>query len=327
VQRSWKLLRCLRSSSGRGSALTNHSSEKVWEWVKRLGSLLGVLLILVGILRYVISSELEGKLNPVTQRIDRDVADLRAQITGLSTKIEDMDRRQDRLETRAIPALLTAPLPKSANLLRADLEEKAELAIAAKKNQISVDPREIASTGKQILEIGAKNPDLTDVSWQTVGAFLDYRSFLNMKFAPQLSNLTQLADSATPILDLRFTPLPPPSNSKLNVIPAFMFWAHGVAPPNDRAMVYRISKPIKSGGDYQFFLFDGYGGTIVVDDQGMRNIIIKNSVIEYDGGSVILQNVYFVNCTFKFTRTPTSESLGASILASTATNFSAPKST
>lgn len=306
--------------------MTNHSSDKVWVWIPRIGGILAILVALAAGLRYVISAELDSKLNPIAQRIDRDVADVKGQITGLSAKIEDMDRRQDRLEIRAIPALLTAPLPKSAELLKADLEEKEELAVAAKKNHISVDPKEIANTGKKILEVGSTNPDLTEVSWQTLGAFLDYRSFLNAKFAPQFSNPTQMSEKENPILDLRFTPLPPPKDTKLNEIPAFMFWAHGVASPNDSAMVYRISKPIKSGGNFQFFLFEGYGGTIVLDDQGMRNVIIKNSVIEYGGGAVILQNVYFVNCTFKFKRTPTSEGLGASILASTAITFSNAKS-
>jgi len=70
------------------------------------------------------------------------------------------------------------------------------------------------------------------------------------------------------------------------------------------------------GASHQVFIFDGVGGTVYLDDERMRKVIVQNSVIEYDGGPLLLENVYFVNCTFDIRETPKDKQLGTSILAS-----------
>lgn len=37
---------------------------------------------------------------------------------------------------------------------------------------------------------------------------------------------------------------------------------------------------------------------IQLDNAFLKNVIIKDSLIVYDGGPLILENVFFVNCTF-----------------------------
>ncbi len=49
----------------------------------------------------------------------------------------------------------------------------------------------------------------------------------------------------------------------------------------------------------------------------MKNVIIRNSDIVYSGEPALLENVYFVNCTFKrsFKMTPNGRALGIKVLS------------
>jgi hypothetical protein len=99
-------------------------------------------------------------------------------------------------------------------------------------------------------------------------------------------------------------------------------WAHGQgAPPDEAAILEKISKPLKRGGDFQFYMVNALRGTITLDDQRMRNVIVFNAVIEYNGGQVDLNNVYFVNCIFRVRYTTNGMHLGDHLLASASTNF------
>ncbi len=60
-----------------------------------------------------------------------------------------------------------------------------------------------------------------------------------------------------------------------------------------------------------------------MDGYRMRNVIIQNAQIYYSGKAVILDNVYFVNCTFQINLSSNSRSLGENLLASAAISFKA----
>jgi len=45
-----------------------------------------------------------------------------------------------------------------------------------------------------------------------------------------------------------------------------------------------------------YLLLDG--GTLRLDHMLMKRIVVQNAKVVYDGGPLMLTNVYFVNCTF-----------------------------
>ena len=156
-------------------------------------------------------------------------------------------------------------------------------------------------------------------------AFLNYRSFLNIDLVPNFPDAKGINPDEQPSIDINFKPLPPPP---INSVPAgtkilgFSMLAHGAgAPPGKAAILDKISKPKKSGGNFEVYIIDAFGGTITLDDQRMRNVIINNAVIEYDGAQTALDNVYFLNCVFKIRYTPNGTNLSQDLLASTSTTF------
>lgn len=62
-------------------------------------------------------------------------------------------------------------------------------------------------------------------------------------------------------------------------------------------------------------------GYILLDGMRMRNIIIRNSNVEYRGGPVELEGVYFVNCKFQINPGHKGIGLATTLLASQRTLF------
>lgn len=61
---------------------------------------------------------------------------------------------------------------------------------------------------------------------------------------------------------------------------------------------------------------------IIIDGLYLKNVIVTNATVEYDGGPSRLKNVYFVNCEFVSPLTPNGRDLGKTILTSASTTFS-----
>ena len=59
----------------------------------------------------------------------------------------------------------------------------------------------------------------------------------------------------------------------------------------------------------------------MLDGEYMKNVIVRNAVVKYEGGPLKLENTHFVNCTFQFQQTPTSRDLGLQLLAGGSVNF------
>ncbi len=66
-------------------------------------------------------------------------------------------------------------------------------------------------------------------------------------------------------------------------------------------------------GEYQNkFRLDGYW---------LKHVVIRNATLQYRGGPVILEDVYFVNCKFEIARTLPSQLLAESVLENTSISF------
>jgi hypothetical protein len=48
----------------------------------------------------------------------------------------------------------------------------------------------------------------------------------------------------------------------------------------------------------------------VLDGEYMKNVVVRNAVVKYEGGPLKLENTHFGNCTFQFLQTPGSRELG-----------------
>jgi len=88
------------------------------------------------------------------------------------------------------------------------------------------------------------------------------------------------------------------------------------------ALFLRIGNEDKGNATTQHFYLGAIGFELRLDGYHIRNAIINGARIVYNGGPLILENVYFVNCTFEMPPTPQSQELANAILDHAPASFS-----
>jgi hypothetical protein len=59
----------------------------------------------------------------------------------------------------------------------------------------------------------------------------------------------------------------------------------------------------------------------VLDGKLVRNVVFMGVTIEYNGGPLLMEQTYFVNCTFKSSRSSTAEAFLSAVLDGPETSF------
>jgi hypothetical protein len=70
------------------------------------------------------------------------------------------------------------------------------------------------------------------------------------------------------------------------------------------------------------FVVEGGTDSIVLDGMYMKNVVLRNAKVIYEGGPVRLENVYFIKCSFTFASTPTVLAFEEAVLQTASVNFS-----
>jgi hypothetical protein len=92
-------------------------------------------------------------------------------------------------------------------------------------------------------------------------------------------------------------------------------------PGSESALFIEIGKETEVVKAPKQMLVEGKGFNIILDGFHLRNVIVRNAKITYGGGSLILENVYFVNCTFEPQNSPTGIRFAENILKGVPVNF------
>lgn len=224
----------------------------------------------------------------------------------LGLRVVDMGTDIGVIKQTLIPQRLSqaATDPTNPN----NIKEVKGVLSTAKKKDIRIDPNIIKDTANKFIAVTDTQP----MAWQAVSQYMDYRSFLNTSLAPSLAELAPIKYSAKYEFFIRAL------STKAEVT-----WKIRPGPTDSkntaRLEVLGTSNPTNYGAE--LIGIEGKGFAVMLDNVHMKNVVIKGLDVEYNGGRVLLENVYFVNCTFHLKLTPKSRELGKAILASTAVTF------
>ncbi len=176
----------------------------------------------------------------------------------------------------------------------------------AKSKKIPLDATAIKDFGNIFLKAAQTTP----AAWDASLSFLDYRSFLNQ--------------GSFPVARKSFSPIP---EGQLASYMAF----HGTGQltfeadysnqlvPISQAFIYqRVDLPVTRNVGHPYLLIHNAQGSgeLDLDDFWLRNVIFEGVRIHYTGGPLILENVYFVNCTFDVTNNSVGQNFVAAALSS-----------
>jgi hypothetical protein len=218
-------------------------------------------------------------------------------------------------------------------------EKAKKILIDARTTGLKIQDHVVRDTGIKFIETaGNNNPD----AWGAAMQFLAYRSFLNENAAPLLKRTydcsagyrsTLLLDfavlSASDLRNYKPTParpevtvecvrgknLSPERTARLELL-GVIYNFPGIPKeqqlpppgPNTEIAFYRVSV--------------GWGVALNLSNMYMKNVIIENTTVEYDGeGPLILDNVWFVNCQFVLPQNDNARQFSNAILASAPVSF------
>jgi len=192
-------------------------------------------------------------------------------------------------------------------------EEAKQLLKIAKTKAILLPDKVVEQAGKSFVEAAANpnlSPERKQSAWETAIDFLNYRSFRDFDVA---ASFNQMEGEQT--LTTKYSAEAPPGlpRPKVGVV--------GAVPIKQAAILEHIAQHINTGAlGNQFVVVDG--GNIVLDGFHLKHVVLRNVHVVYSGGPVILEDVYFLNCTFDIKPAPNGQNFASNLLESgVAINF------
>ncbi len=291
-------------------------------WVQRIGWFIaaGFVIVFTGLITWYLPKELENnrellrsdsakQFGPISQ----DIAVLKSQVAAISG---------------IIPQLMKEKLNTKGPQLKAALESVASIAKKAKDGGVEADAAAVGNIGAEVIRIGdTSNPDVASVAWEATTQLLNYRSFLNTKAIPDISGAIPVTQSPVPFtLSLNVHAVPPYPGYPSPIVPVNLQTQYigPIGPVETSAVVEPLqvaSTDRKSQQGPKYYVIEGKGVEFVLDGYRMRNVIFKNATVSYDGGPVAIQNVYLVNCTFKFKPVPAWKRFSEVLFAKSSIDF------
>lgn len=186
---------------------------------------------------------------------------------------------------------------------------------AAKNEKVKINLDVVQTAGSQFIAAAQEN----EAAWKAAISFVDYRSFLNEDYQPSLG---PLHPSNNPHYSFTITVKSRPGATGPAILYRGQILASGVASPENSAL-YQPLDSIQTPSGFAFLLVRSTGpdDVLVLDDHRIKNVVIADSTVEYDGGPLLLENVYFVNCSFILPAAKNTRALGQTILESASVKF------
>jgi len=290
------------------------------DWLKiALSIVVPLLIALWAIGTYV----LPDKINTQTSSMASDISSLKTDVANAKGDITRIDGNVNGLLKELVDAQLASVKRlknQSADVAKDKLGSVSTMLEKARLQHVRTDPKVLAEAGKDSLELAA-NPELRDAASQLANSLFAYRSFLNEDSLPSTPNPQIVTDQTKYKFSLN---LGPPTGTGL----VFKIRLSGSAPPGEAALLDSFGNPPPPGttSGARWILMEGQPGAprFILDGMRMKNVVVRDVTVEYDGGATSLENVYFVDCTFDIKPAPNGRQLGSAILTMASVTYRVP---
>lgn len=189
------------------------------------------------------------------------------------------------------------------NVERLQLDKLSAQIGTLRQSNTKIDAAHLLSLNASLDTVSTgSTPNISDLAWKVKSELLSYKSFLNDAEAPQIAHPIKVPANQQPApgqyqfaLNLKPTATLPPGD---RMVGSVAYNQTRASQPADSARLESLTspQPVGSGSD----LIIVYGGelAVVLDNEYMKNVVVRDATVEYDGGPTKLENVYFVNCKF-----------------------------
>jgi hypothetical protein len=277
------------------------SASKLILWL----SVAGLLVAIVAWIEPRISSHIsDDTRHEITSEVSQQLQEPKNQLNGMSADIAEI-KGQLKILAPLINDAISKKIREAKNLPPTQVKSLVEV---AHKGEIRLDNKDVSTGGEQM--IARSNGD-DPAAWDAALTFLNYKTFLN---SAALNFLPRPNQNLTTEYAVNY---PHGSQSP-------HFAVAGIVPKDKAAEFIANGKDLNegkpSGNQYIF----ANGGAVILDNMKLKNVIFIGVFVQYNGGSLSMENVVFINCTFDVPHQPNGTSFARAVLSGTpSTNFAA----
>ena len=203
----------------------------------------------------------------------------------------------------------------------ANIQEAQRILVQAKSAKLRIPPDVVESAGKQFITSAPGNSD----AWTAALQFVNYRSFLNADTAPKPQGLEHVPQSKGPDkynFSLHFIPIPKSIAGTTHPIADILVQSGPQATKENCARVELLTNPESDVNSHAVIVvIDAMRGKVILDNQLLKHVVIKNAIVSYEGGATLLEDVYFVDCKFELPRVERTINFATAILSSSSVSF------
>lgn len=263
--------------------------------VMRYWAVLGVIITAFLALIAMVVTLVIFSTNKVTQE-----AEFRG-TTG--ERLKSIETRLSEIETTLLG--LRAAQAASKPTDKASIAQAKEVLATAQRNSLQIPADVIEQSGKNFIEAAIKDP----AAWDAALRFVDYRSYLNLSLKVLPSNGAPL-NTQTQYTVNNAPGFPP---AQLSVV--------GLISQGKAARFNPIGQGLTTNNGYGNQWIVATGGGVSLDGYEFKNAVLTGVHVVYMGGSLQMENVYFINCTFDFVRDLHGQEIAANILSNPAVSL------
>jgi hypothetical protein len=280
------------------------------EWIKNLAVVMGILSPIAAIVLFLIRSATAPDISAIQSQLAAQSDELVKLNTGLANTNNRIDTVLNNALNRAFPPAASVKPTKS------QIEAATQIIEIAKAQKANINEDAVREFGTKVASL-TDEPQLTDVAWAGLNAAVEYRSHINDMFVPEPAKHTQKANENGPY------------QFAVNVVggwpgpetePVLEIFTAGQQ-RDGSVRLESLNKPQRLGSGFAYFVVRGRRGWLGLDGMYLRNVVVSNAVVVYSGGPVRLENVYFVNCTFKLAETAPVRDFGTTVLQAANISF------
>jgi len=270
-------------------------TKGIQDWATPIVAILGLGATLIVGLHYFVMPDLSA--------LTEGVKGIHGDITRIDDDVKNANSRIDTLLNqalqRAFPAIPAPTKYRNQDYIR-DGISKVQLVVAmAKDSDTILDKKEMEATSRRLVEATQADPNLAEVAWSATGSMLDYSSSLTRPLPlpvkwlgpapelpgfPGLFGLTEMKNVQEFVSEVR---VPLARASRLISLSA-----------EQKTVEFLMSRGISEWPEFEKVV-GGDGSNIVLDKLHLRNVVLEHINVVYGGGEAQLENVSFVDCTFK----------------------------
>lgn len=283
------------------------------EWIERLKTWLPVATVIAVVVIYIVHAEiapLRTDIASLTAQLAAAKDDINNLKDGLKTTNNRIDTTLSDALKRAFPATAVGVKPT-----KQQINAAGRILELARTEKANIDSVVLKNVGENVAALTTQ-PQLSSAAWDSLSQAVSYRSFLNKGYVPKLSDLTPATGKEDYSTDVNITGLGASGARALSV-----WFGGGHQPDRESARMELLNKPRRHGSGFGFLVLDGGDASIGLDGMYMKNVIVRNVVVDYGGGPVKLENVYFVNCTFRLKKTVPVREFSTRMLQAAAISF------